>query len=162
MICEPIALLCTCEIAGRVRGKGFPVIDLSARLKSGGGWVPTNTMISALRPIADTAFGATGDLILVPDPATELKVNFDDGSAPDTFPRQASISRRRFGMMMSRAAAKNSGRILSCASLNVAFWTSTTSSAVRAGSAGRMRLLPCRGRRSAVRRDRAWTARLKR
>jgi hypothetical protein len=43
---------------------------------------------------------------------------------------------------MSRAAAKNSGRIFSCASLNVAFWISTTSSAVRAGSIGRMRLSP--------------------
>ena len=85
MISEPIALVCTCEIAGRVRGKGFPVTDLSARLKSGVGWVPTNTMISALGPIADTAFGATGDLILVPDPATELKVDFEDGSAPEHF-----------------------------------------------------------------------------
>src|SRR5258708_22790946 len=85
MISEPIALVCTCEIAGRVRGKGFPVTDLSARLKSGVGWVPTNTMISALGPIADTAFGATGHLILVPDPATELKVDFEDGSAPEHF-----------------------------------------------------------------------------
>jgi glutamine synthetase len=85
MISEPIALVCTCEIAGRVRGKGFPVTDLSARLKSGVGWVPTNTMISALGPIADTAFGATGDLILVPDPATELKVDFEDGSVPEHF-----------------------------------------------------------------------------
>jgi hypothetical protein len=34
MISEPIAPLCTCEVAGRVRGKGFPVTDLSARLKS--------------------------------------------------------------------------------------------------------------------------------
>jgi glutamine synthetase len=85
LISEPIALVCTCEIAGRVRGKGFPVADLSTRLKSGVGWVPTNTMISALGPIADTPFGATGDLILVPDPATELNVDFGDGSAPEHF-----------------------------------------------------------------------------
>ena len=74
-----------CEIAGRVRGKGFPVADLSVRLKSGVGWAPTNTMISALGPIADTPFGAIVDLILVPDPATELKVDFEDGSAPERF-----------------------------------------------------------------------------
>jgi hypothetical protein len=37
MISEPIALVCTCEIAGRLRGKGCPVTDLSARLKSGVG-----------------------------------------------------------------------------------------------------------------------------
>ena len=62
MISEPIALVCTCEIAGRLRGKGFPVADLSARLKSGVGWVPTNTMISALGSIADTPLGIIGDL----------------------------------------------------------------------------------------------------
>ena len=83
MIREPLALVCTCEIAGRVRGKGFPLADLAGRLKSGVGWVPTNTMISALGPIADTPFGATGDLVLVPDPATELNVDFEDGSAPE-------------------------------------------------------------------------------
>ena len=55
MIREDIALVCTCEIAGRVRGKGFPVADVAARLKSGVGWVPTNGMISALGPIADGA-----------------------------------------------------------------------------------------------------------
>lgn len=83
MIREPLALVCTCEIAGRVRGKGFPLADLAGRLRSGVGWVPTNTMISALGPIADTPFGATGDLVLVPDPATELNVDFEDGSVPE-------------------------------------------------------------------------------
>lgn len=83
MIREPLALACTCEIAGRVRGKGFPLADLVGRLKSGVGWVPTNTMISALGPIADTPFGATGDLVLVPDPETELNVDFEDGSVPE-------------------------------------------------------------------------------
>lgn len=86
MINEPIALLDTCEIAGRARAMGFPVTDLSAKLKSRVGWMPTNTMISALGPIADTAFGATGDMVLVPNPASELKVDFEDGSAPNTFP----------------------------------------------------------------------------
>ena len=85
MIREPIALVCTCEIAGRVRGKGFPAVDVPSRLRSGVGWVPTNTMISALGPIADTPFGATGDLILVPDLTTELRVDFEDGSAAEHF-----------------------------------------------------------------------------
>ena len=52
---------------------------------SGVGWVPTNTMISALSVIGDTPFGATGDLILVPDATTEAHVDFDDGSAPEHF-----------------------------------------------------------------------------
>lgn len=81
MLREPIILVCTCEIAGRVRGKGFPASELESRLARGVGWVPTNTMISALGLIGDTPFGATGDLILVPDPQTEVDVDFEDGSA---------------------------------------------------------------------------------
>jgi len=53
MIREALVLVCTCEIAGRVRGKGFPAAELASRLRSGVGWVPTNTMISALGPIAE-------------------------------------------------------------------------------------------------------------
>jgi glutamine synthetase len=85
MISEPIALVCTCEIAGRVHGKGFPAGYLSAGLKSGVGGAPANTMISALGPITDTPLGATGDLMLVPDLATELKADFEGGSAPEYF-----------------------------------------------------------------------------
>ncbi len=82
---EPIIMVCTCEIAGRVRGKGFPAKDLPERLVKGVGWVPTNTMISCFGPIGDTPFGATGDLILVPDTQTEVLVRFDQDSAPEHF-----------------------------------------------------------------------------
>ena len=78
-------MVCTCEIAGRVRGKGFPAKDLPERLGKGVGWVPTNTMISCFGPIGDTPFGATGDLVLVPDAETEVRVRFDDDSAPEHF-----------------------------------------------------------------------------
>lgn len=82
---ESIIMVCTCEIAGRVRGKGFPASELPSHLRKGVGWIPTNTMISALGPIADTPFGATDDFILVPDPSTEVNVDFEDGSAPEHF-----------------------------------------------------------------------------
>lgn len=85
MLREKLIYVATCEIAGRVRGKGFPASELASRLVTGVGWVPTNTMISALGPIGDTPFGALGDLILVPDPATETNVDFEDGSAPEHF-----------------------------------------------------------------------------
>ena len=78
-------MVCTCEIAGRVRGKAFPARELPSRLKRGVGWVPTNTMISAFGPIYATPFGTTGDLILVPDANTEVNVDFGDGSAPEHF-----------------------------------------------------------------------------
>ena len=82
---EALIMVCTCEIAGRVRGKGFPASSLAQRLKTGVGWVPTNTMISCFGPIGDTPFGATGDLILVPDEATEVRVDFGPDSAPEHF-----------------------------------------------------------------------------
>jgi len=82
---EALIMVCTCEIAGRVRGKGFPASNLAQRLKTGVGWVPTNTMISCFGPIGDTPFGATGDLILVPDEKTEVRVDFGPESAPEHF-----------------------------------------------------------------------------
>lgn len=82
---EPLIMVCTCEIAGRVRGKAFPARELPSRLIKGVGWVPTNTMINAFGAIPATPFGTGGDLILVPDPTTEVKVDFGDGSADEHF-----------------------------------------------------------------------------
>jgi glutamine synthetase len=85
LIREPLIFVCTCEMSGRVRGKGFPASELAGRLAGGVGWIPTNAMISALGPIADTPFGATGELMLVPDQSTETRVDFGDDGAPEHF-----------------------------------------------------------------------------
>ncbi len=82
---EPIVMVCTCEMAGRVRGKGFPARELPGRMHKGVGWVPTNAMINAFSMIPATPFGTGGDLILVPDPATEVEVEFGDGGAKEHF-----------------------------------------------------------------------------
>jgi glutamine synthetase len=82
---EPLIMVCTCEMAGRVRGKGFPAKDLADRLVKGVGWVPTNSMISCFGIIGDTPFGATGDLVLVPDAQTEVRVRFDDAGPSEHF-----------------------------------------------------------------------------
>ncbi len=82
---EPLIMVCTCEMSGRVRGKGFPARELSSRMRSGVGWVPTNSMINAFSKIPATPFGTGGDLILVPDAATEAKADFGDGSANEHF-----------------------------------------------------------------------------
>ena len=82
---EPLVMVCTCEMAGRVRGKGFPLKDLPERLIKGVGWVPTNSMINCFGIIGDTPFGATGDLILVPDSETAVRVRYDDDSALEHF-----------------------------------------------------------------------------
>ncbi len=65
---DQIIMACCCDIAGQVRGKGFPESDLPNRLKRGVGWTPTNVMITCFDVIADGPFGALGDLALVPDP----------------------------------------------------------------------------------------------
>ena len=80
-----LIMACTSDIAGQVRGKGFPARDLESKLKGGIGWTPTNTMITAFGPIADSPWGALDDLILLPDPSTATRVDFGDGSPPEHF-----------------------------------------------------------------------------
>ncbi|MDF1721369.1 MAG: glutamine synthetase family protein [Minwuia sp.] len=65
---DQIIMACCSDIAGQVRGKGFPESDLPTRLKRGIGWTPTNVMINCFDVIADSPFGALGDLALIPDP----------------------------------------------------------------------------------------------
>ena len=85
MLREELIFVATCDISGHVRGKAFPASDLESRLVRGVGWTPTNLMISALGPIWNTPFGTAGDLMLVPDRSTEVRVDFHDGSAPEHF-----------------------------------------------------------------------------
>ncbi|WP_299881604.1 glutamine synthetase family protein [uncultured Sulfitobacter sp.] len=77
----PLIFAATCDIAGKVRGKAFPADQLEKRLSRGVGWVPTNVQITCFDSIAESPFGSLGDLLLVPDPACEVKVAFGDGAA---------------------------------------------------------------------------------
>ena len=78
---EPLVFVGTCDLAGLVRGKGFPLADLAVRLKKGIGLTHSNIMMSAFGPILDTPFGTAGDLMLVPDAATNVEVEFADSAA---------------------------------------------------------------------------------
>ncbi len=82
---EELVFVATCDISGHVRGKGFPACELAGRLRKGVGWTHSNLMMSAFGPIWDTPFGTAGDLMIVPDPAAEVRVDFADGSAPEHF-----------------------------------------------------------------------------
>ncbi len=73
------------DIAGLVRGRGFPAKDLASRLAHGIGWTPTNINITAFRDIADSPFGQWGDVLLKPDPTTEVNVNFGDDMPREHF-----------------------------------------------------------------------------
>src|ERR1700722_19847734 len=85
MVREELIFVGTCDIAGHVRGKGFPASDLERRRSKGVGWTHSNLMQTAFGPILDTPFGTGGDLMIVPDAAAEVRVDFGDGSAPEHF-----------------------------------------------------------------------------
>jgi glutamine synthetase len=85
VIKEKLAFICCCDIAGQVRGKGFPVADIESKMTRGIGWCPTNTQLTTFDAIAETPYGALGDLLLIPDQRTEVKVDFGDGSAQERF-----------------------------------------------------------------------------
>jgi glutamine synthetase len=78
---ERLIFVGTCDLAGIVRGKGFPETAQALRLRRGVGLTPSNIMMSAFGPIQDTPFGTTGDLMLVPDPSTYVDVELDGGAA---------------------------------------------------------------------------------
>ncbi|HJU19981.1 MAG TPA: glutamine synthetase family protein [Stellaceae bacterium] len=85
MIREELIFVATCDISGHARGKGFPARELPARLSKGIGWTGSNLMMSPAGPIWDTPFGTAGDLMIVPDPGAEVRVDFADGSAVEHF-----------------------------------------------------------------------------
>lgn len=85
MIKEPMVFVATSDIAGRVRGKAFPAALLETRANRGVGWTPTNVQITCFDKIAESPFGALGDLLLVPDPTAHVTVDFEDGTPPENF-----------------------------------------------------------------------------
>ena len=80
MQAEELTFVGTCDIAGLVRGKGFPTSEIGQRRKKGIGWTHSNLMQTCFGPIFDTPFGTGGDLMIVPDPAAEVRVDFGEGS----------------------------------------------------------------------------------
>ena len=82
---EELIVTCCTDLAGKVRGKAFPAIQFDKRLKRGIGWTPTNVQITCFDVIAESPFGALGDLVLVPDEAARVRVEFGDGEPVEHF-----------------------------------------------------------------------------
>ena len=80
---QPLIFAATCDLAGKVRGKAFPAGDLKRRLSRGVGWTPTNVQINCFDGIAESPFGALGDLLLIPDADAEVRSDF--GSVVEHF-----------------------------------------------------------------------------
>lgn len=85
MINNPLIFAAISDIAGKTRGKAFPVTDLDKRMRKGVGWTPTNVMITCFDAIADGPFGALGDLLLIPDPDALVEVDFRDEGPLERF-----------------------------------------------------------------------------
>lgn len=82
---EHVVMVCYADIANQTRGKGFPASERALRLRTGVGWTPTNIQLTAFGPIADTPFGPFGDLVLMPDPATEVHLAFGEDHPVEHF-----------------------------------------------------------------------------
>ncbi len=85
MINEPLIFVATSDLAGKVRGKSFPLHQFESRLQRGIGWTPTNVQITCFDSIADSPYGALGDLVLIPDPATRVEVDYEDNQPAERF-----------------------------------------------------------------------------
>ncbi len=85
---ELVALAC-CDLGSIVRGRSVFLSELDRHLAVGVGWVPANQCLTPLGPVAEpNPFGSTGDLRLLPDPETHVRVgpefgpSFDRAGAP--------------------------------------------------------------------------------
>ena len=78
---EELVFVGVCDLAGLVRGKGFPAVELERRLRQGVGLTGSNIMISAFGTILSSPFGTRGDVVMMPDPTTAVQVPFDGASA---------------------------------------------------------------------------------
>lgn len=85
MTSEDIVYACTCDFAGKTRGKGFPARDMEKRLMRGIGWAPTNTQITCFDAIAPSPFGALGDRVLIPDPSTRVTLRAPELNLAEDF-----------------------------------------------------------------------------
>lgn len=74
-----VALVC-CDLGAIVRGRSLFSSELDAQLEQGVGWVPANHALTPLGPVAEpNPFGSIGDLRLLPDTDTHVRVPADQG-----------------------------------------------------------------------------------
>jgi glutamine synthetase len=74
--------LVTCDLGAIVRGRAVFASELDEHLEAGVGWVPANLALTPLGPLADpNPFGSIGELRLLPDPHTHLRVGAGPGES---------------------------------------------------------------------------------
>jgi glutamine synthetase len=85
MVREEMIVACCTDLAGKVRGKAFPASQFDVRKKRGVGWTPTNVQITCFDAIAESPFGALGDLVLIPDEASRVRAVLEEGGDAEHF-----------------------------------------------------------------------------
>jgi glutamine synthetase len=70
-----LVTLVTCDLGAIVRGRSILSSEIEEHLGVGVGWVPANLALTPLGELAEpNPFGSTGDLRLLPDPSTHVRV----------------------------------------------------------------------------------------
>lgn len=78
---EDLAAFLHADISGLLRGRSVPAAELEDHLGKGVGWVPADQALTPFGPIAEpNPWGSAGDLRLVPDRETEVRVDLPDSS----------------------------------------------------------------------------------
>jgi len=80
-----LIMVCTCDLAGQVRGKAMPRRSVEARRETGIGWTPTNLFITSFGPIAESPWGAFDDLYIRPDFSTQVDLDLPDWGIDESF-----------------------------------------------------------------------------
>jgi glutamine synthetase len=71
------------DVSGLLRGRSVPVSELEERLGVGVGWVPADQALTPFGPIAEpNPWGSTGDLRLLPDRGTGVRVDLWEDASP--------------------------------------------------------------------------------
>lgn len=79
----PFVFVGVTDFAGMLRGKGVPAAAFERRCAGGIGWTPTNIQITCFDTIAESPFGAMGDVMLRGDPSTRIAAPLPDGTVMD-------------------------------------------------------------------------------
>ena len=92
---EELVFIAICDLSAQVRGKSVPASDLSARLSHGVGYTPANICFSPFGTIGASPFGTLGDVVLLPDPSTEVHVGLNPRIPETVLPRRHRHPRRQ-------------------------------------------------------------------
>ncbi|WP_161555937.1 type I glutamate--ammonia ligase [Mangrovicoccus ximenensis] len=80
-----LMLACIADYGARVRGKGYRTADAERYARKGIGLAPTNLMITVFGEIAQTPWGPSGDLLMMPRPETDTTVTHANGAPGERF-----------------------------------------------------------------------------